>query len=141
MTPSNSPPSHNTRSRSRASIDLPTIEEGNAALNFDDLFGENAHFDDASFFNFDDAADTIHVASRRNSSRRPSRYSTGSKGRLLDQRSGIYILSSTTTTALHPGHYDHAFALLRSCIIFAVYKILDLERLSCIQVLNPVFRS
>ncbi|KAI6798172.1 hypothetical protein KC332_g14044 [Hortaea werneckii] len=81
MTPSNSPPSHNTRSRSRASIDLPTIEEGNAALNFDDLFGENGHFDDASFFNFDDAADTIHVASRRNSSRRPSRHSTGSKGK------------------------------------------------------------
>ncbi|KAI7637651.1 hypothetical protein KC319_g14974 [Hortaea werneckii] len=81
MTPSNSPPSHNTRSRSRASIDLPTIEEGNSALDFCDLFGENGHFDDASFFNFDDAADTIHVASRRNSSRRPSRYSTGSKGK------------------------------------------------------------
>ncbi|KAI7510401.1 hypothetical protein KC347_g4335 [Hortaea werneckii] len=79
-TPLNSPPSHNTRSRSRASIDLPTIDEGNSALNFDDLFGETGHFDDAAFFNFDEAADTIHVASRRNSSRRPSRYSTGSKG-------------------------------------------------------------
>ncbi|KAI7182161.1 hypothetical protein D0869_11682 [Hortaea werneckii] len=81
MTPLNSPPSHNTRSRSRASIDLPTIEEGNSALNFDDLFGENGHFDDAAFFNFDDAADTIHVASGRNSSRRPSRHSAGSKGK------------------------------------------------------------
>ncbi|GAB1743549.1 hypothetical protein NU219Hw_g479t1 [Hortaea werneckii] len=81
MTPLNSPPSHNTRSRSRASIDLPTIEEGNSALNFDDLFGENGHFDDAAFFNFDDAADTIHVASRRNSSRRPSRPSASSKGK------------------------------------------------------------
>lgn len=81
MTPLNSPPSHNTRSRSRASIDLPTIEEGNSALDFDDLFGENGHFDDAAFFNFDDAADTIHVASRRNSSRRPSRHSPGSKGK------------------------------------------------------------
>ncbi|KAI7655376.1 hypothetical protein KC318_g13026 [Hortaea werneckii] len=141
MTPLNSPPSHNTRSRSRASMDLPTIEEGNSALNFDDLFGENGHFDDAAFFNFDDAADTIHVASRRNSSRRLSRHSPGSKGleevkRLLGQRSSIQFSSSIKALALAPGHYYHAFALLSTCIGFAVHGERSLELLSCIQIFS-----
>ncbi|KAK4542645.1 hypothetical protein LTR36_006217 [Oleoguttula mirabilis] len=89
-TPYNSPPAHNTRARSRASLDLPTIPEGADLTGFEDLFGDNGEFNMDDFLTFGedadaamaDADDTIVVAdpaTRRNSSRNPSKLSPNAR--------------------------------------------------------------
>ncbi|KAK5128792.1 hypothetical protein LTR85_000125 [Meristemomyces frigidus] len=91
-TPFNSPPAHNTRARSRASLDLPTIPEGEGLADFGDLFGENGDFNGDfnydEFLSYDNAGadadmafadnDNIVVAgaaTRRSSSRKSSKSS------------------------------------------------------------------